>query len=254
MADILHRLELLQVLARTQLKIRYKNAALGYLWSLAHPLAFAGVFYFVFQVVMKSNRPDMAAFLVTGLFPWQWVSNSTVQGTSIFISNASLVKKVAFPRYMLPLSMVLQDGWHFLLALPVQLLIVLASGHAPSLAWIPGLPLLLLLQGGVLFGIALIVGSINMFLRDIEHLVHILMMMLFYGTPIVYDLAQVPGTYRPILQLNPFTPLISCWRSLLLEGRLDWSEIGVLALAAAVLIAVGGAIYNKLSPRFAELV
>ena len=113
------QLDLIYVLARTQLKARYKNAALGYLWSLAHPLAFAAVFYFVFQVIMPSSRMNMAAFLMTGLFPWQWVGNSVNQGTMVFIDNGALIRKVAFPRYFLPLSMVLQDGWHFLLSLPV---------------------------------------------------------------------------------------------------------------------------------------
>lgn len=254
MPDLGRHLELLQVLSQTQLKVRYKNATLGYVWSLANPLAFAGVFYFVFQVVMKAGRPDMAAFLVSGLFPWQWVSNSITQGTNIFISNGQLVKKVAFPRHMLPLSMVVQDGWHFALAVPILGIIVAVSGHLPTWAWLPGLPLLMLLQAALLYGVALIVGSINMFLRDIEHLVHILMLMLFYGTPIVYEMSQVPPEYQPLLDLNPFTPLIACWRGLLLDGVLAWDDIARTAVSTTVVLVVGGLIYRKLSPRFAELV
>lgn len=254
MSNLRRHLELLQVLSRTQIKIRYKKAALGYVWSLAHPLAFAMVFYFVFQVVMKAERPDMAAFLVAGLFPWQWISNSLVQGTMIFISNGSLVKKVAFPRHMLPLSMVVQDGWHFVLSLPVIAAVLLLSGHTPEWAWLPGIPLLIVLQAALIYGLVLIVGSVNMFLRDIEHLMQISMMLLFYGSPLIYELKQVPPEYTQYIALNPFTHLIGAWRGVLLDGVLPWNDILSTAIAATIALVVGTVVYRSLSNRFAELI
>lgn len=254
MRDLPRNLELLRVLSRTQIKIRYKKATLGYVWSLAHPLAFAMVFYFVFQVVMKADRADMAAFLVAGLFPWQWISNSLVQGTMIFIANGSLVKKVAFPRHMLPLSMVIQDGWHFALSLPVLTLVLLMSGHSPEWAWLPGIPLMIVLQTVLLYGLALIVGSINMFLRDIEHLVQISMMLLFYGTPLVYEMKQVPPDYAAYMALNPFTALISAWRGILLDGVLPWDDVLATAIAAVIAVVLGTLTFRSLSNRFAELI
>jgi lipopolysaccharide transport system permease protein len=246
-------LDLIYVLARTQLKARYKKAALGYLWSLAHPLAFAMVLYFVFQVVMPSQRDKMAVFLLSGLFPWQWISNSVVQGTMVFISNGALIRKVAFPRYFLPLSMVLQDGWHFLSSLPVLLLILYLSDVPLRPQLLVGIPLMMMVQASILLGIALLLGSLNMFLRDIEHLVEICMMMGFYATPIIYDTAQVPGAYGWLIALNPFTSIIGGWRSLLLDGVIPWSQMESGAVMGCLCLGIGSLVYRALSKRFAEL-
>lgn len=246
-------LDLVLVLAHTQLKARYKKAAFGYLWSLAHPLAFCAIFYFVFQIVMPSGRADMAAFLIAGLFPWQWISNSVNQGTMIFVGNGPLIRKVAFPRWYLPLSMVLQDGWHFLLSLPVAAAILAISGIEPGPGLLLGVPLMMALQAAVLMGLVLVLGSLNMFLRDIQHLVEILMMIGFYATPIIYDAGQVPPQWSWIPALNPFTNLIGGWRALLLEGRMPWPEMGSAAVMAGVCLLAGGLIYRGLSRRFAEL-
>lgn len=246
-------LDLILVLAHTQLKARYKKAALGYVWSLAHPLAFSAVFYFVFEIVLPSGRPDMAAFLIAGMFPWQWISNSVVQGTMVFVGNGALIRKVAFPRWYLPLSMVLQDGWHFLLSLPVAAMILLVSGIAPDPVLLLGIPLMLALQAAILLGLVLALGSLNMFLRDIQHLVEILMMIGFYATPIIYEVERVPPQWSWIPALNPFTALISGWRTLLMEGRMPWAELESGAIMAGVCLAAGALIYRALSKRFAEL-
>lgn len=246
-------LDLIQVLARTQLKARYKKATLGYLWSLAHPLAFATVFYFVFQVVMPSGRPDMAAFLIAGLFPWQWISNSVNQGTMVFVDNGALIRKVAFPRWYLPLSMVLQDGWHFLLSLPVVVAILMVSGIAPTPELLVGVPLMMAMQAAILLGLVLVLGSLNMFLRDIQHLVEILMMIGFYATPIIYDARQVPAQWRWVPALNPFTSVVGGWRTLLVDGRIPWADIGTGTVTACFCLVAGSLVYRALAKRFAEL-
>ncbi|HLN24386.1 MAG TPA: ABC transporter permease [Patescibacteria group bacterium] len=254
MASFSNRLDLLYVLALTQLKTRYKKAVLGYVWSLANPLVFAAIFYFVFGIVMKSGRPDMPAFLLTGLFPWQWISNSLSGSTMVFIGNAALVKKVAFPRYFLPLSLIAQDAWHFIMALPVLASILAVSGFLPHWGWLWALPLCLVIQAVLLFGLAMLLASLNMFLRDIEHLVQVMLMVGFYATPVIYPLEQVPEPYADFIRLNPFTSVIGLWREVIYTGTPKLATLAIAIPMALTCLAVGAIVYRGLSRRFAELI
>ena len=119
MIDFRYFNDLVFVLTKKDIKSRYKTSVLGYLWSIINPLAFAAIFYVIFQVVMRFDMQNYALFLVTGLFTWQWINNSANAGAMIFIQNASLIKKIIFPRSILPLSIVLQDAFHFLMSVPV---------------------------------------------------------------------------------------------------------------------------------------
>jgi len=104
---IQHYIDLITVLTQKEMKVRYKSSFLGYIWSIANPLAFAFVFFIAFKVVMKIQMKDYTLFLITGLFPWQWFSNSVNMSSGMFLGNASIIKKVNFPRNIIPLAMVL---------------------------------------------------------------------------------------------------------------------------------------------------
>lgn len=248
-----HYLDLIIVLTQKEMKVRYKNSFFGYLWSIGNPLAFALVYWIAFKVVMKIKMLDYSLFLITGLFPWQWFSNSANASTTVFIGNASIIKKVYFPRNSVPLALVLQDMIHFLLSIPVIILFLFVYHKSPSLQWVIGLPVLLAIQLAITYGFSLILASVNLFFRDVERLVSIVLTFLFYFTPIIYSDQMVPERYRHFLVLNPLAPLMMSWRDLFLKGRLDFKYILFSSGYAVIFYSFGYWVYRKLSWKFAEV-
>ncbi|HXG62362.1 MAG TPA: ABC transporter permease [Planctomycetota bacterium] len=249
-----HRLDLIAVFTQKEIKTRYRGTVLGYLWSLAHPLAFVAVFFLAFKTVMKVPVEDYALFLAAGLFPWQWFSNSLISASTVFVGNAALLRKAAFPRNLLPLAVVLQNMAHFLLSLPAIVLLLGLHGRAPSAAWLYGVPLAAAAQFLVTYGLALAVSSANVYLRDLERLTGLAVWVLLYLTPVLYRESMIPDRYRWIVHANPMAPVTIVWRNVLLEGGVPWAPL-LLGLAhGTALAAVGHAVYRRLSWRIAELV
>ncbi len=246
--------DLVLILTQKEIKVRYKNSWLGYVWSIANPLAFALVYLVAFKTFMRIDIPHYSLFLISGLFPWQWLSNSIGLAPGIFIGNASLLKKVRFPRNLLVASMVLNDGFHFVISIPVIVVFMFAYGFFPSWSWLIGIPLLAFAQLLMAYGLALAIASLNLFFRDLERLTGILLAFLFFLTPIFYTESMMPARYQALLTLNPAAPLILSWRRLFLSGSLDWSAVTMVYIHAMVALAVGSLIYLKLSWKFAEVV
>ncbi|MEW6517689.1 MAG: ABC transporter permease [candidate division FCPU426 bacterium] len=246
-------LDLVLVMTRKDLKVRYQNNLLGYFWSIAHPLALAAVYYFAFKVIVRIPMEAFALFLIIGVFPWQWTSNSVSVASTVFLSNSSIIKKVAFPRSVLPLSGVLQDMLHYILSLPVIWLFIAIFHKPASPAWIYGIPVLLGVQFFLTYGLALLVSSINLFFRDLERLVTILLTLAFYVTPIIYPLEMVPVKFRWLIYANPFAGMIIGWQKLFLEGYLALDWLGISLAYAALSYALGRWVYGRLNWRFAEV-
>ena len=246
--------DLIIVLTEKEIKGRYKNSWLGYAWSVLNPLAFATVYYLAFGVFMRVQITDYPLFLVAGLFPWQWVSHSMSAAPNIFIANATLLKKVRFARHVLVVSTVISDGLHFLISIPV-ILVFLAIYHvAPTWLWLIGVPVLTGIQLIMVYGMSLLVASLNLFLRDLDRLTILCMTFLFFLTPITYTSSMIPEKYQMYMYLNPFTPLILNWQQLFLTGTLSGSGLLAAALMAALMAIVGYLTYSKLAPKFAEVI
>jgi lipopolysaccharide transport system permease protein len=252
--NVQHYIDLVTVLTQKDLKVRYKSNILGYLWSIGHPLAFAFVFFIAFKVVMKIQIEGYALFLITGLFPWQWFANSVNFSPMVFLNNASIIKKINFPRNVLPLTTVLQDTIHFILSIPVIVLFLYLYHKSPSLSWLYGVPLLLIIQLLMIYGISLAISSINLFFRDLERLTSIFTSMLFYFTPIIYPETMIPERFRHLVNFNPLSPLMVSWRNLFLKGTLETSALIVSFIYSIAVFLIGYLVYRKLSWRFAEVV
>jgi lipopolysaccharide transport system permease protein len=250
---LLNYRDLVLVLTEKEIKVRYKSSVLGFLWSVGNPLATALVFYLAFKMVMRIQIEAYPLFLIAGLFPWQWFANSTNASTCVFLYNASIIKKVKFPRNILPLTNVLQDMLHFVMSIPVIILLLLVYHRTPSWSWLWGIPLLLVVQGFAMYGISLAIASVNLFFRDMERLTGIVMTLLFYCTPVVYSETMVPEKYHWVLTLNPVAPMIISWRNLFLEGTLSLEYLGISVAYSLVFMWAGMAIYRKLEWRFAEI-
>ena len=246
--------DLISVLTKKEIKIRYKNSMLGYVWSIANPLLYALIFYFVFKIIMRFQIKDYTLFLISGLFPWQWINNSIAGSAGSFVGNVSLIKKVSFPRLFLPLSQVLNDAFHFLVSIPVIIVFLLFYGKYPTLGWLYMVPLLLIPTFFITYGFALAVSSINVFFRDLQYLVALILTILFYLTPVFYTMKFIPEKYRYLVYINPFTPIIVNWRLVFMENRVDWNHYFLSLFYGAIVFVIGYAIYSKLKNRFAEMI
>lgn len=246
-------IDLIIVLTQKEMKVRYKSSFLGYLWSIGHPLAFAFVFFIAFKIVMKIQMENYALFLIAGLFPWQWFANSINASPMFFLGNASLIKKVNFPRNIIPFTIVLQDMIHFILSIPVILLFTFIYHKSPSLSWLYGIPLLLSVQFLMTFGVSLMISSVNLFFRDLERLTSIFVTLLFYFTPIIYPETMIPEKYKSFINLNPLSPLMISWRNLFLNGTLEPVSLTVVFAYSIFAFMLGYMVYRKLSWKFAEV-
>lgn len=244
--------DLIYILTAKEIKTRYKNSVFGYVWSLANPLAYALIFYFAFGIIFRFKVENYALFLICGLFPWQWLNNSITSSTRIFLQNANLIKKSIFPRYILQLANCLQDGFHFLMTIPVIIVFLLVFDVGLSPVFIIGIPLLMFIQFIMVFGASLVMGTLNVFFRDIDYMTQILFQMLFYLTPILYPLSKVPDEYAAFILLNPFAPIVLAWKDLYLKGVLNEQYILLSIMYSILSFVVGVFVYRKLSWKFAE--
>jgi lipopolysaccharide transport system permease protein len=245
--------DLVLALTQKELKVRYKRSFLGYLWSIANPLALALVFFIAFKIFMKIPIENYALFLISGLFPWQWFSNSVNSSAMVFVSNASLIKKVNFRREVLVLATVLNDMLHFVLSIPVIVLFILLYGLKLNFSWLIGIPILICIQFLISFGVSIAISAINLFFRDIERIVSIFIILMFYITPIIYSEDMVPDKYNALLTLNPLSILMISWRNLFLHGTINFNNIIIAFIYSLVIASVGYTIFKKLRWKFAEV-
>ncbi len=249
----LHSLDVLRVLVEKEMKAKYKVASLGYIWSLAQPLASVMIFYFVFKIVVHINIENYPLFLIIGLFAWQWFAVAVNNSLTSLVYNASVIKKINFPRELIPISIVAVEMLHFIMTVPVLLSAMFFCGVKPHVSAIFLSPFVLLLQFLFTVAVCLLVSAVNLFFRDLERLVAVLMMLLFYLTPVVYVLDMVPVELKHYVLLNPMAIIVTTWRDILLNGTLKWSELGLAGVLSCGLVLISYWVFGRLSPKFAEL-
>lgn len=252
--DLRHSIELLYLLVLKDLKVRYKSSLLGYVWALANPFLFAFVYWIAFKFVMRVQMENYSIFLITGMFPWLWLSAGVTQATKTYQTNSSLVKKVNLNRAVLPLSVVVGEMVHFLFALPV-IIIFLAFAGAQNLhlSWLWQIPLLIGVQLVFVYPLALIFSIANVFVHDVEYLVGVGFSILFFATPMVYPLSMVPAPYQPYFEASPLHALIQGWRSALLDGAVHFPYLAYCLAFGLLFAAIALLVYRRFSYRLGEL-
>lgn len=247
-------LELLAALTSRDLRLRYQGSVFGWLWTLARPLALGGILSFALGTVLAAGISDYPVFLLCGLFPWFWFQGGVQTASTSFVGNGGLLKKVLFPRAVLPLSVVLAHTLQFLLAFPVLFVFLLAYGYRPDPVWLAGIPLLFGVQLVLIAGIGLFVASVTVVLRDLEHITEVLLGLLFYATPILYNVDRIPESYRWIVWINPLAPIAEGWRRVLLDGELPDAHFLAAAGLSLLALGLGWTAFRALEDRFADLV
>ena len=250
--DLYNYRELLKTSITKDVGGKYKHSFLGVIWSFMNPLLQIAVYALVFQVILKSNIENYAVYLCCGLVPWQYFSSVVLRGAAAIIDNGNIIKKVYFPREILPISVVASEGVNFLISTTIILGFVIFGGI--GLSWnILWYFLILAIQIIVSIGIAFIVSSLTVYFRDLLHLLGILMQLLFYATPIVYSMDSVPASMKWLLMLNPMSYLIEGYRNIFYNKTMPNFKGLLIALVMGVVLCVCGYfIFRKLEKRFAE--
>jgi ABC-type polysaccharide/polyol phosphate export permease len=259
-ADVFRYRELFSSLFRRDLRAKYKGSFLGLAWSLLHPLVLMGVYLLVFSLLWKVaevGTSDYWLFLLCGLPAWVFFATATQASTRSLLENANLIRKVRFPRQLVPLSIVATN----LVAFGVMLVVVLVLSlivrpEARSTVWI-AIPI------GALFaclvaGVALALASLNALYRDVEHLIAALLLPWFFLTPVLYNVDNLPGVDQyPVAGfllrwVNFLTPPIEAMRSALFYGDVpSLGQIVYVCVAAVVALTVGGYVFSRSDDRIA---
>jgi len=249
-----HTWDLIRILIQKDLKLRYRGTTFGILWSMANPLVFALVLHLAFKRVFRLDIENYAVFILAALFPWQWFTNSIGQGAMVFVTNSALIKKLPFFRAALCVAVVASDLVHFLVTIPVIVALVLVTGTpVDPLVWFAGIPLLVVVQAVHTTALVTLVASINAYLRDLEHAVHVALLLLFYLSPILFPVDMVPADLRWLLYVNPVAPLMISWRTLVAESAIS-PFLGWAVLHAVIALVVAVPCYHRLEWRLAEVV
>ena len=244
--------ELLKSNVKKEIRGKYKGSFLGVLWSFVNPLLQVAVYAIVFPYIMRIQTDNYLIYLIIGIIPWTFFTTVINQGMITVRMNAGIIKKVYFPREILPISIVTSELVNFFISTIIILAFVLAYGM--GFTWyIVFYPLILIVQYVLLIGISLLVSSLTVYFRDLQHFIGILLQLLFYATPIVYGMDIIPVSFQWILKLNPMSYIIDGYRSIFYYQRMpDLFGLGIVFAISIVLCIVGYFIFNKLQKRFAE--
>lgn len=245
--------ELLINLVIKELKVKYKNSALGFFWSLLNPLLMMLVFTFIFSIVFRANVENFPIFFLVAFLPWNFFTISLTRGSSCIIDNANLIKKVYFPREIIPLSIILANLVNFLLELIVLFVFLLVYGYNFFL-YLPLLLVAIILQVFMSAGFSLALASLTVYFRDLQQIIGIILLVWLYGTPIIYPIEMAPAVAQPLIKyLNPMTSIIFLYREALYYLHLPSLKLLLYAtFISFVIFSLGYVIFNKLSTSFAK--
>jgi ABC-type polysaccharide/polyol phosphate export permease len=239
-----------------ELTTRYLGSVTGFAWALLHPLALLGVYWFVFTMVFRAGGfggQSFLTFVAVALWPWLAAQEALQRGTVSLASYAGLIRKVAFPHELVVYASVAATfALHFAGYLAVLVVLAIFGQPVHFEGLLVALPVWVLLAIAVT-GLTLLFAALQVFIRDVEHVLMPLLMILMYLTPILYPLTAVPEAVRPYVAANPFGYLVGRLRAALLDGRLA-PDVGdaVAVLVAALLFFGGRWVFRRLSPTFED--
>lgn len=247
----LHYLSIVWMLVRRDLKVKYRGTVLGYLWSMLNPLLFMSTISVVFSHLVR-GIPNYSIFVLAGILFWNMVSITLIAGTGSLVGNAHLIQKIRVPMWVFPMVPLGSSLTNLALALiPYSIVCLVLKVGFSSQVFL--LPIVLFILAVFLTGISLGLASLNVFFRDVAHVLEPVMTLLFYATPIIYDRqsASMPENISSILSLNPFVHFVEAFRSTMFPGAtpITWMQIGLLVGMAGVSLALGGFVYKRVKTK-----
>ena len=244
--------ELLKTNIKKEVRGKYKGSWLGIIWTFLNPLLMLAVYAFVFPYILRVNVDNYTIFMIVALIPWNFFTIAVQTGTSSVTINGNILKKVYFPREIIPISVTTSQLINFLITCIIMLVFILFSGVGFS-KHIILFPVIVLIQYILILGINFVLSAVTVFVNDLAHFVQVAMTLGFYATPIVYLPSMLPAKFQWAMKVNPMAVLVEAYRSILyyhqlpdIKWLLIWSALSILFLI------IGYAVFKKLEKTFVE--
>ncbi|MBP3297995.1 MAG: ABC transporter permease [Lachnospiraceae bacterium] len=251
--DIYDYREMIFSLVRRDLRGRYKGTVLGFLWTFINPLLQLAVYTLVFSTILRMGIDKYYIFLFVALIPWIFFSGTIVGGCEVILGATNMVKKIYFPREVLPLAYTISSFVNMLFSFIVVFAVLIFTGYGLNPAALLYLPIIMIIEFVLALGMALLFSALTVYLRDLQHILGIVMMAWQFLTPIMYSEDMIPDKFMGIWRLNPMTSVITAYRDILyykqvphINTLLEATVLGVL------LLVIGEAVFRLLQRNFAE--
>lgn len=240
-------------LVKRELRGRYKGSALGFLWTFLNPLLQLLVYTLVFSVIMRSGIEKYYIFLFVALVPWIFFSASVTGGSTSVQASADMVKKIYFPREVMPIAYVTSAFVNMILTFIVVFGVLIITGFGVNIKAVLFLPIIMLVEYILALGIALLTSALTVYFRDLAYILGIITMAWQFLTPVMYADEMVPAKLLPIWNLNPMTPIIQAYRTILYYKEIPQLKTLLHATVLGILVLViGSVVFRKLQKGFAE--
>lgn len=245
--------EMIFSLVKRDLRGRYKASALGFLWTFINPLCQILVYTFVFQFIMRTGIEQFSVYLISGMIPWIFFSTALSGGTMCIKNQSEMVKKIYFPREVLPISFVTSAFVNMLFCFIMIFLVIAVSGRGFNPVALLFLPLVMIIEYIMALGFTFIVSGLTVYFRDMEHIVGVIMMAWIYLTPIMYSVEMVPEKLRNVYYINPMTPVIQGYQEILYYEQIPQMRTLLLSgVFGIVILLVGAVAFKHMERNFAE--
>ena len=244
--------ELLKTNIKKEVRGKYKGSWLGVLWTFLNPLLMLAVYAFVFPYILRVKTDNYTIFMIVALIPWNFFTAAIQQGTGCVVANGNILKKVYFPREIIPISITTSQLINFFITCIIMFAFIIFSGVGFSIH-ILLFPILVLIQYILTLALTFFLSSLTVFAHDIDHFVSIALTLGFYATPVVYQASMLPQKFQWAMKVNPMAVLVEAYRSILYYHRLpDMTMLVVWGLGSVALLVVGYLIFKKLEKSFVE--
>ena len=244
--------EFLKSNVKKDIRGKYKGSFLGVLWSFVNPLLSVIIYAIVFHYIMRFNIDHYVIYLIAGVIPWTFFTTAVQTGMNSVLFNADIIKKVYFPRIILPISSVTSALVNFLISCIIIIIFVIFSGVGLSI-YLIFLPVIAIIQYLFTLGIVFVLSGIEIYVRDIEHIINFIIGMFFYLTPILYTIDLVPEQFHFIIDINPMAHIINAYHNIFYYKTMpDMTDLTWMLALSGVILWLGYKAFDKLQRGFAE--
>lgn len=244
--------ELLKTNIKKEVRGKYKGSWLGVLWTFLNPLLMLAVYAFVFPYILRVKVENYTIFMIVALIPWNFFTTAIQSGTGSVVANGNILKKVYFPREIIPISITTSQLVNFLITCIIMFVFILFSGVGFSIHLLL-MPLLILIQYLITLALTFVLSALTVFVRDVDHFVSVALTLGFYATPIVYQASMLPEKFQWVLNFNPMAQLVEAYRAILYYHQLpNFTMIGIWGILSVMLLILGYIIFKNLEKSFVE--
>ena len=237
-------------LVHREIRGRYKGSVLGFLWTFLNPLLQLGVYTLLFSVILNSEVEKYYIFLFVALVPWMFFSSCLSSGCNSILSSGTMVKKIYFPREVLPISFVVSAFVNMLYSFIVVFAVLVFGVNPEALLY---LPVVFAVEFLLCLGVTLLFSALTVYVRDLEHILGILALLFQFLTPVMYSSSRIPEEYKGIFNMNPMASVIECYRSILYYKAVpELSTLGLAVCSGIVVLIFGEFVFSRLQKGFAE--